>query len=253
MGAIFKKNIDQNFFKRWSHEMSYVLGYIVADGCISFSKDRKKHPYFLNITSADREHLSKIRKVIGSEHKIGIKPSGQLRGYAFQLQIRNPVITQDLINLGIFPRKTYTLRSVKVSKRYFPDFVRGFFDGDGSVYIYNVNNTPQIKASFVNSSLPFISCLNQQLCTALGIPLKTIQKSKGVGKNLPLYSICFYIEDCKKLTKFMYRGGPNIYLERKYKVFNQWRSIKRRHYIKRNYPSKVGWSLNRKYYAEKKA
>jgi len=45
MGGLFTKYINQDFFKTWTHEMSYVLGYITADGCITVSKDRKKHPF----------------------------------------------------------------------------------------------------------------------------------------------------------------------------------------------------------------
>lgn len=245
---VFKKHIDQDFFKEWNSEMAYVLGYIVADGCISVSKDRKKHPFTLNITSSDKKHLYKIRKAIKSEHKVSIKLSGTSKNSAYQLQIRNPIITHDLISLGVCPRKTYNLGSIEVPKEYFPDFVRGFFDGDGSVYIYNVNDTPQIKASFVSSSPPFITHFNKQLCATLNISLKTIQNPKDERRNFPLYRICFYIDDCEKLAKFMYGNDPELYLFRKHQIFEKWKSIKRRHYIKQNYPSKVGWYLNQKNY-----
>jgi len=42
-----------------------------------------------------------------------------------------------LINLGVIPRKTYNLGEIKIPDEYFADFARGFFDGDGTVYIYN--------------------------------------------------------------------------------------------------------------------
>jgi len=153
--------------------MSYVLGYIVADGCIAISKDRKSHPFTLNITSADLEHLYLLKETLESEHKIS-KKSQKVDTNGYQLQIRNHIITQDLINLGILPRKTHNLNPIKVPEKYFADFVRGFFDGDGSVYIYNVNKVPQIKAGFVSSSLSFIAKFNEQLCENLSIPKKAI-------------------------------------------------------------------------------
>ena len=113
MGAIFTKEIKKDFFKSWTSEMSYMLGYIVADGCISISKDRKKHPFTFNITSADKKHLYQLRRTLGSEHKMSEKRSGSGK-VAFQLQIRNPSIAADLMRLGIAPRKTYHLDPIKI-------------------------------------------------------------------------------------------------------------------------------------------
>lgn len=250
MGMIFKKHIDQDFFKTWTSEMSYVLGYITADGCITVSKDRKKHPFTLNITSAEKENIERIRKTINSEHKIGEKSTGKSNAVAYQLQIRNSVLTKDLMNLGILPRKTYNLNPIKVPEKHFADFVRGFFDGDGTVYIYKVNNVPQIKAGFVSSSPSFVANFNQRLCRRLNISTKNIHQivPKRISKKIDLYSICFYIDDCKKLGEFMYQNNPTLCLPRKCQVFEKWESIKRRRYIKQNYPSKIGWQLNQKTY-----
>ena len=143
--------------------MSYVFGFIVADGCIVVAKERPNRPFTFNITSVDKKHLYKIRKVLDSEHKISKKTGGG-KNIAFQIQIRNQIIVKDLRRLGIFPRKTSCLNQMKIPKKYFPDFVRGFFDGDGTVYIYKVNKVPQIKAGFVSTSLSFFSEFNKQLC-----------------------------------------------------------------------------------------
>jgi hypothetical protein len=62
------------------------------------------------------------------------------------------------------------------------------------------------------------------------------------------FSTCFYIDDCEKLYKFMYKNAT-IFLDRKYRIFKKWENMKsknRRHYIKKNYPSKIGWQLNQK-------
>ncbi len=247
MGMVFTKHINQDFFKTWSSKMSYVLGYIVADGCIVVSKDRKNHPFTLNITSAEKENIERIRRTMNSEHKISKKPGGPSI-IAYQSQIRNPIITKDLINLGIYPRKTYNLDPIKVPNKYFSDFVRGFFDGDGTVYIHKVNNVSQIKAGFVSTSLSFITNLNQRLCKNLNITQKNIHKQVPTKEDQKLikYDIVFYIDDCEKLSEFMYGNNPVLYLPRKRQIFEKWKSIKRRHYKKQNYPSKIGWQLNQK-------
>lgn len=225
--------------------MSYILGYITADGCIVVSKDRKKHPLSLNITSAEKRHLYRIRKALNSHHKIGKKTGGS-NSVGFQIQIRNPTLTNDLITLGILPRKTYNLEPIKVPDAHFADFVRGFFDGDGTVYLYKVNGVIQIKAKFVSTSLPFITNFSQRLCENIGILPKSIHYI--VDKNgikMPKYEFDLYIDDCEKLAKFMYTNNLNLCLPRKRRIFEKWISIERRHYIKQNYPSKVGWHLNK--------
>lgn len=227
--------------------MSYVLGFIVADGCITVCKERPNRPFSFNITSIDKKHLYKIRKILNSDHKIGKKTNGRGDG-AFQIQIRNQVIAKDLMQLGIFPRKTSNLNPIKVPQKYFNSFARGFFDGDGSVYIYKVNGVPQIKAGFMSTSLSFFTDFNKQLCKGLDLLIKPIHKtidSRG-GKKLPQFNTHFYINDCEKLAEFMYKDNPALSLFRKQKIFKSWKSIKRRHYIKQNYPSKIGWHLNQK-------
>lgn len=242
-----KKQINQDFFKAWTPEMSYVLGFVVADGCIAVSKNRK-HPFTLNITSVKKRYLYPIRKALNSEHKISKKPGGNCNIIAYQLQIRNPVIAKDLMNLGILPRKTYNLNPIKVPDKYFPDFVRGFFDGDGTVYVYEVNRVLQIKASFVSPNLLFIMNFNRRVCERLNIPLKTIHQDLPTRKDQKLtkYYIDFYVNDCEKLVQFIYGNNPTLYFPCKRRVFERWKSIKRRHYIKQNYPSKIGWHLNEK-------
>jgi len=233
--------------------MAYILGFIVADGSVWKRKNRKDS-YVMNITSKDREHLEEIQKVMLSQYKLGLKSSGSTREKKYSyIQISNKEICKDLINLGIIPRKTYDgLNSIKVSDRYFSDFVRGFFDGDGSVYIYKVNEVLQVKIGFVSSSLSFITGFNQQLCKNLNIPTKSVhRKIDKHGIRMILYDICFYIDDCEKLAEFMYGDNPTLYLPRKRKIFEKWKLMKRRHYIKHKYPSKVGWQLNKNLFTEK--
>ena len=135
--------------------MSYILGFIVADGCILKRKNRK-NSYIFNITNKEKQHLEKIKKAMSAAAPLGLKRSGYTKKKdCYFIQICNKEICKDLINLGILPRKTYNLKPIKVPDKYFPDFVRGFFDGDGTVYIYKVNNTPQIKVDFISTSYHF--------------------------------------------------------------------------------------------------
>ena len=43
------RDFNADFFKKWSPDMAYILGYIAADGCVVSTRDGTS--YILNITS----------------------------------------------------------------------------------------------------------------------------------------------------------------------------------------------------------
>jgi hypothetical protein len=69
---IYKK-VNKSFFKKWSHDMAYVLGFFAADGYITHNK---RGASFWSIQIVDKKLLYEIRKVTGSEHAI----SERIRG-----------------------------------------------------------------------------------------------------------------------------------------------------------------------------
>jgi intein-encoded DNA endonuclease-like protein len=141
----------------------------------------------------------------------------------------------DLIARGIHPNKTLTLGAIEVPERFFSDFVRGYFDADGSVYIYQVNGTPQIKICFVSASRKFLEFLVSRLSSSLQISNKSIHCSLRNDRSNRLYSTDFYINDGKKLSDFMYRDCPKIFMDRKFEIFKRWDSVKRRRYTYANF------------------
>ncbi len=227
--------------------MAYILGFVVADGCIIKRKNRK-NSYIFNITSKDIDHLGEIKKFLSWENKIKKKTSGYTgRKDNYFLQSCNREVCEDLISLGIKPNKTHNLQPIDMPRGYFSDFARGFFDGDGTVFIYKVNGAPQIKVSFGCASYVFMKDFNKNLCQDLRIPEKTVHtKNPGPGKNLFLYYTYFYVDDCEKIYRFMYGNNPSLYLTRKRKVFERWQFVERHSYVKKNYPSKIGWQLKQK-------
>ncbi len=224
-----KKTIDQNFFKNWTRESAYLIGYICSDGCVHKRSGRNRS-YVLTITSKDKEHLEKIRALLKSDYAISRKIGGT-GSISYNLTISNSAICLDLISLGILPRKTLILTKLSVPGIFRADFVRGFFDADGSVYIYKVSGTPQLKIGLVSASLGFIKFLAGIICEDLNLPPKSIHRFLNKNRVNPMYSIDFYINDGKKLFDFMYKDNPVIFLARKYSIFIKWNSFKRRKYV----------------------
>jgi len=76
---IYKK-IDKNFFKKWSPEMAYVLGFFAADGNMV---NTNRGGCYISFYSSDRSILSSMQEVMKSNHKLSIRKSENV--YRFQI------------------------------------------------------------------------------------------------------------------------------------------------------------------------
>jgi len=213
---IFKTK-NENFFKRWTPEMVYVLGFFTADG--NMIKNRRG-AHFIEFQITDKDLLEKIRGLLSSNHKIAVHKRNSRWKMLYRLQIGSKTIFNDLLKLGLTPNKSKTIRLPNVPNEYFHHFLRGYFDGDGRVSfgIYP-RKTRKSKIRLLNTR--FISG-NKKFLENLLITLKKYSDLKGgfiVKKNRG-FELSFSINDSKKLYKFMYEGVTNnIFLERKYNKF----------------------------------
>ena len=127
-----KYQADENFFKAWSPDMAYTLGYLYADGSLEDASYLRGK--YMRVTSTDKSTIMKIRQWLKSEHSIVTMkpnwPNGKLR---YLLRIGSHKLYDTLICLGLYPNKSLTVRFPKVPKKYLRHFVRGYFDGDGCV------------------------------------------------------------------------------------------------------------------------
>jgi hypothetical protein len=126
----------------WSPELAYAIGLMATDG--SLSKDGRH----LDFTSKDRSLIETLTACIGLQHlKIGIKQAGQPhRNKAYRVQWGDVRLYNFLLSIGLTPNKTKTIGSVVVPRRYYFDFLRGHFDGDGSFFSYH---DPRWRSSFM--------------------------------------------------------------------------------------------------------
>lgn len=128
MGKTYTKyEINEKFFDNFSKEMAYVLGYILTDGCI------RSHRRF-TIDSSDIQILKDISKAMNSN--IPIKKESNKNGSWYKLSINRKYMLNKLVELGIGKDKTYNSHMLDIPQEYMRDFIRGVFDGDGSIYSY---------------------------------------------------------------------------------------------------------------------
>ena len=117
--------------------MAYVLGYLYADGNVmDLPYMRAK---YVSVTSIDIDSIKRIQAWLGSSHRIIERASQWEHGNkTYTLRIGSHALYDSLFHLGLRPRKSLTVTMPEIPSRYFMDFVRGYFDGDGCVYLEKI-------------------------------------------------------------------------------------------------------------------
>lgn len=205
--------------------MAYVLGFFAADGYITVNK---RGGQFWCIDITDKKLIELIKEKIGAEHKISIRKRHNNRYTSYRLQIGSFQMCDDLRNLGFHERKTKSLAVPNVPDKYFPDFVRGYFDGDGHVWVGQINKerkTPHIiiQTVFTSCSKKFLEILRGTLSNK-GMAKGRVSKGKGDYCRLT-YSVF----DSLKLYDFMYNRRileTGLFLQRKKSVFEKYKSLR---------------------------
>ena len=204
--------------------MAYVLGFFTADGNMI---KNKRGAHFISIEITDLEILEKMKQSIGSNHKISIRKHKLPEKDSYRLQIGSKVIFNTLLKLGLMPAKSKIVDLPIIPKEYFSDFVRGYFDGDGSVVIAdyirkdrNNKKSKTILSGFTSGSPEFLRNMHRELKKIAGIAGGTFNFSSNG------YRLYFSVKDSLKLYNFMYgKINNDLLLARKKSKFEEYFKI----------------------------
>ncbi len=206
--------------------MAYVLGFFAADGYITVNK---RGGQFWSIQISDKELLIEIKKVVESDHAIGVRVGKGKEKTLYRLQVGSIKMCDDLRNLGYNERKTNSLALPSVPKKYLSDFVRGYFDGDGSVWVGEIHKerktkTTVISVAFTSGSKIFLQKLKTELS-------ETVSTSGSISqrKDKNCWCLRYSVNDSLKLHDFMYNGSvqeSTLFLLRKKVVFEKYKKMR---------------------------
>ncbi len=216
-----KYHCNESYFENVdTPEKAYWLGLIAADGCVY---ERKKGK-ILSISASTRnnEILYKFKKSIDSTHFItttGEKLfTNKIRGKVYKkkehnsLTISSAKMFNDLGRYGIVPRKSLKLEYPDLLEGLNRHFMRGYFDGDGCVYINKRNN---ISLIYCSGSLKLVEKMLFILEKEIGFNFK-YSISSNKNENYHMFRIGSK-ENVLKLFYYLYKYvSSDVYLERKY-------------------------------------
>lgn len=198
---------NSNSFKNIETEQeAYLLGLMFADGY----NDEKHGQITLTLSSKDIELVKHLKDYIQTDQPIytNLRPNG-FEYSSFVLNDKG--VSRNIAKHGCVQAKTFILKYPKIREDLYNHFIRGYFDGDGSVY----NGT----VSLVGSE-EFLLSLNEQFYKDIKINYSTIRtrhpernhnirETRYIGKN-----------KCVEIYKYLYKDAT-IYLTRKKERFEK--------------------------------
>lgn len=185
-----KYNLNQEYFDKIdTNEKAYILGFLAADGNI---KNDGFIVRFL-IHMQDIEILEFIKKELNYSGPIKI-----VRTKYRLLELNSTKLVKAVKNYGIEKRKTRTLQPPKnLDNKFYNSFIRGYFDGDGCVALYN-RATYKKPYIVISSTKELLSWIQQ----VIGTNYKLVHNKK-VPHNYALnFSKLEAVLKFSKLMKF---------------------------------------------------
>ena len=216
-----KHKYNEDYFNKIDcEEKAYWLGFLYADGNVIYNK---KYAVDIGLSETDILHLKKLKYQLCSTSKItcrNIKLNDKFHR-SCRLIIHNKKIVEDLINLGCVPNKSLILKfpnNNQVPYKFLRHFIRGYFDGDGSVYLNKSKRNYSLCVNFIGT-YDFLNELNNYFIENLDNYTKTNIYKKENGNS---YFILKTRNQATSILDFLYNDS-SIFLERK---FNKYINLK---------------------------
>lgn len=143
-GRFIKKYFqNDNYFDNIDNEhKAYWLGWLYSDGY----NNEDRGIVVLSLQEQDRETLEKFKIDLESTSPLQFIDYSQYKNYTnqYRLSINSKILSRKISQLGCWQNKSLTLEFPKkeqVPEFLIRDFIRGMWDGDGSICYCYLNNT----------------------------------------------------------------------------------------------------------------
>lgn len=216
-------SFDFDYFENIdTKDKAYFLGFLSADGNV-FEKSKKTKSIKMTLQYEDRYILEVFKFCINCEKPL-YTIERDSRKYSTLELISNKMF-DDLSKYNIIPNKTYLYEMPKLEK-FVSHFIRGYFDGDGSISIsYNKFNSPSqynISISGFEHNLLIIKnvLLENEIETIFVLDNRKYKYNFG-------QLVITNIKNKYKFLNFIYNNCDNLFLTRKkYKADSFFLAIK---------------------------
>lgn len=214
-----RDDVDEDFFENINtEEKAYCLGLLYSDGCIHNLKSIVDGKEYRNLTCclmmSDRDVIEKVAQALKYTGTIKItKPTNPKHKTLYGVRIMSVKMASDLINKGCVPRKSaiITFPYNIIPENLIHHFVRGVFDGDGGISMYQ------------NGQYNIYITGTQMLMQGIQ---KYLPCRSGLSKYKNSYVYQLYISSKlakKEFLEWLYKDAT-IYMNRKHKKAQEFLS-----------------------------
>lgn len=194
-----------------TQEKAYFLGFIMADGCLL----KVKTSYYLvvDVKVDDKYILEKFSEEINGNSGFLNKKRNHYR-----ISYGSKKLGLSLIKNGVIPRKTgLEVLPKTVPNNLIRHFIRGYFDGDGTVFIRKDNSKKHnIRLEFgFSGNYNLLSSIKTNLINNISINNNKIVKRKNTNLSQLMFS---KLNDIENFYNYIYKDSK-IHLERKKEKF----------------------------------
>lgn len=208
-----KYKLDEHYFDVIdTPNKAYILGFLYADGNNSMEKQTIK----MALEESDINILETIRNELNSEKPLvyvdnsKYKRNGYTSKNQWYLEFHSKHMCEVLNDIGMIPNKSLKLEFPNIQENLYSHFIRGYFDGDGSIYKHCKLNSATLT---ITSTESFCKKLKEICEKELGIYCGIYDASNHNGITKVFSIGCK--NSCKILLDWLYTDAE-MYLQRKY-------------------------------------
>jgi len=197
-------SLDENFFDLIdTEEKAYFLGFLYADGNVSV----KDNSIRLQLKENDRDTLERLNKIIKSNRPLFYNDN------MCSLNISSKHMKESVMKWGLVPQKTFILAFPEnLDSNLYSHFIRGYFDGDGSLSHNTVNDTYCFSLAGTEKFLLRVQEVLMKECELM----KTLLSPVG-NIHVLNYGGSYQV---LRIKDFIYKDAT-VYLQRKKDVFDR--------------------------------
>lgn len=211
-------SLKENYFEQINDKnKAYWLGLILTDGTVNYSNDNLQ----ISLVKEDEYILYLFEQDLGIENHV--KPFCEKYS---RFSFGSKIMLQDLIQYGIIPNKTLTLKFPEnIPEKFETHLLRGMFDGDGGFTLGTTTRFYKHRNKSYTKPYQELSFTGTyEMCKGFqNILLKHIDiPKKNITPNHSIYRIRWSNkEEIIQILNLLYQDCDNHYLKRKYKLYQK--------------------------------
>lgn len=214
------RTFNDNYFNEIkTPNQAYWLGFIFADGWITRGNFNNGYELGIELCDVDEQQLIDFNNELGGVHNI---KHSHYEKYICNhknisvtdtvcIRIYSKQIVEDLIKHNVLENKTIKQEYPIVNDNLFFDFIRGYIDGDGCIYV-NENNISASQVHITSSHCEVLNYIKDKL-SLYGI------KSNVYKEKENKYRIYINHKNAITLLDLIYYDDNVQKLDRKYKKY----------------------------------